>query len=666
MRSKLFKALLVLGITSAAATAAHAGEIRIVNLDVGTNQGLDDHAPATPVGGNPGTTRGAQALIVFQFAADIWGSVLQSNVPVINTATFTPLSCDATSGVLGSSGTNYVFSFNAPAPAGAVPNVWYHSALTDALGGTDAGVENDLPPDSPDIVSRFNSKLGSTGCLETSGWYFGLDGKTPSGQINFLNVVLHEMAHGLGFSGFNSLATGQQFNNTPDIYSTFVKDNATGKAWTAMTDAERKTAALNDTHLVFTGTQVKTEAPLALTALITFNVTTPVAIAGTYDYNAASFGASPTPANFAGSVVRPASPEACGTVDASVSGKIALIDRGTCAFAIKVKNAQVAGATAVIIANNQAGAISPSGDDASIAIPTIAVTQVVGDTFKANLAGLAVAFTPDPQGRLAGGDAGGNVLLYAPTVLAQGSSFSHYDTRLVPNAIMEYAINPDLVGQIDLDLTPALLKDEGWKLNAGTQKLLTCDTGIPTWVQGGSVIGANVISNLKVQSAAAASLADYRTAALAYAADLASSGLITSGQASSLNACLADTELQKQYDAWGSGGGNPGGPTAIALQNGVALGGQTGTAGGEVVYKLDVPAGARALVLRTFGGTGDVSLYVKAGDVPTTTSYDAQSVHTGNSESVTVARPVAGTYYLKVVGVKAYSGVSVQGNYTAP
>lgn len=664
-RSKLFKALLLLGVAGLTVTGAHAGTIQIVNLDAGTNQGLDDHTPATPIGGNPGTTRGQQALTVFQFAADLWGSVLQSDVAIINTATFTPLSCDATSGVLGSSGTNYIFAFNAPAPAGALPGVWYHSALADALSGTDAAMENDNPPNTPDIRSRFNSKLGSTGCMDTSGWYFGLDGKTPSGKINFLNVVMHEMAHGLGFSGFNDLSTGKQLQDQADIYSTFVKDNSTNKAWTAMSDTERKVSALNDSHVVFTGPRVKAEAPLALAPLINFNVVAPAAIAGTYDYNAASFGAPATPANFAGGVVRPASPEACSTVDASVSGKIALIDRGTCSFDIKVKNAQVAGAIGVIIANNQAGAIAPSGSDTSITIPTIAVSQTTGNTFKANLAGLSVAFAPDAQGKLAGGDASGNVLLYAPTVLSQGSSFSHYDTRLVPDAIMEYAITPGLVGQIDLDLTPALLADEGWKLNAGTQKLLTCDTGIPTWMPGGAIVGANVISNLKVQAAAATDLAGYRTAALAYATNLASSGLITSAQATSLNACLADSELQKQFAAWGAGGGAPV-PTGIALQNGVAMNAQSGAAGAQVVYKLDVPAGARSLVLRTFGGTGDVSLYMKVGDVPTATSYDAQSVHPGNSESVVVARPVAGTYYIKVVGVTAYSGLTVQGNYTAP
>jgi len=114
------------------------------------------------------------------------------------------------------------------------------------------------------------------------------------------------------------------------------------------------------------------------------------------------------------------------------------------------------------------------------------------------------------------------------------------------------------------------------------------------------------------------------------------------------------------------GGGTPPTDNATVLQNGVALTGQKGDAGSEAFYKIDVPANARALVIRTAGGTGDVSLYVKAGAAPTATSFDASSVHAGsNAESVTVARVVAATtYYLRVVGVQAYAGVSVQATYT--
>ncbi|WP_431635370.1 PA domain-containing protein [Dyella sp. KULCS107] len=668
-RNLLCTALLVAGLLQTGAAVAGA-DIVIVNQDVGTGQGLDDHTPAAPVGGNPGTTRGEQALIVFQFAADLWGAVLQSNTKIINTATFQPLSCNATSGVLGSSGTNYIFTFNpgSTLPHGAIADTWYHSALADALAGTDLAVENDLPPDTPDIVSRFNGKLGSTGCLEGSAWYFGLDGNTPAGYINFLDVVTHEMAHGLGFSGFNDLSTGQQNQGQQDIYSVFVKDDSTGKMWTAMSDAERQTAALDDGHLVFTGATVKAEAPLALTVPVTFQATAPADVAGSYAYSAATFGPAPSPANLDGDVAVPGGdPQGCNVAGApapvaGVSGKVALIDRGSCAFTEKAVNAQAGGATAVVIVNTDDTGIIPSGDAPSVTIPVIAVTHSTGVTFRSKVPGLHVAMV---QGSgLAGADADGNVQLYAPTTLAQGSSFSHYDTRLTPNAVMEYAINDDLEANLDLDLTPALFKDIGWVVNRGNQSLLDCDTGVPTSQPGGVIVGANLYGNARVLASAAADVGGYRQAIHDYLDGLAGQGLLTADEYNSVEQCLSDDQTQAQFDAWGGeGGGDGGSGDAIALTNGVALTGQAGAAGAQTVYAIDVPAGARALRLSTFGGTGDVSLYIKVGSPGGTGDFDAKSAHRGNNESFVSTRPVAGTYYVTVVGERAYSGVSVLASF---
>ncbi|MCX7544111.1 S8 family serine peptidase [Marinicella sp. S6413] len=68
------------------------------------------------------------------------------------------------------------------------------------------------------------------------------------------------------------------------------------------------------------------------------------------------------------------------------AGEIALIDRGSCAFATKVNNAELAGALAVIVVNNTTGRISMAGLEATN-IPAGAVLQSDGTAIKTALAG---------------------------------------------------------------------------------------------------------------------------------------------------------------------------------------------------------------------------------------------------------------------------------------
>ena len=67
----------------------------------------------------------------------------------------------------------------------------------------------------------------------------------------------------------------------------------------------------------------------------------------------------------------------------ALTGKVALIDRGTCLFTIKTKNAQDAGAIAVIIVNNVPGTpVNMGGIDPTITIPTISVSLSDGAILK--------------------------------------------------------------------------------------------------------------------------------------------------------------------------------------------------------------------------------------------------------------------------------------------
>ncbi len=68
----------------------------------------------------------------------------------------------------------------------------------------------------------------------------------------------------------------------------------------------------------------------------------------------------------------------------ALAGKIAVIDRGTCAFTVKVKNAQNAGAIGALIVDNVPGEypFTMGGTDNTITIPAFMVSFETGDTIE--------------------------------------------------------------------------------------------------------------------------------------------------------------------------------------------------------------------------------------------------------------------------------------------
>jgi len=67
---------------------------------------------------------------------------------------------------------------------------------------------------------------------------------------------------------------------------------------------------------------------------------------------------------------------ACGALSTDLTGKIALLSRGVCAFSAKIRNAQAAGAAAVIVVNNVAGDGIAMGQDGTPNQPTIPAYNV--------------------------------------------------------------------------------------------------------------------------------------------------------------------------------------------------------------------------------------------------------------------------------------------------
>ena len=124
--------------------------------------------------------------------------------------------------------------------------------------------EVDLVPGEADIEATFSGNLRQCSSIEQD-WYYGFDGKPKGNDIDLISVVLHELGHGLGFSSGVDDDTGALLGSgLIDAFSAHIFDNGTGRAWTAMSNAERAASARNFRHLVWNGENVTRVAPLVL------------------------------------------------------------------------------------------------------------------------------------------------------------------------------------------------------------------------------------------------------------------------------------------------------------------------------------------------------------------------------------------------------------------
>ncbi len=148
-----------------------------------------------------------EAKQAFLYAVSIWEELLKSPIPIHIEARWETLE-----GNILAKGSPAIFYNNfSGAP---MRNVYYPVALAEKLSG------RDMNAGAPDIICRFSSKYN---------WYFGIDGKTPSTHYDLVSSSLHEITHGLGFSGFLNETNGKgYFNNSnelPSIYDYFLFNN---------------------------------------------------------------------------------------------------------------------------------------------------------------------------------------------------------------------------------------------------------------------------------------------------------------------------------------------------------------------------------------------------------------------------------------------------------
>lgn len=141
--------------------------------------------------------------LAFQYAVDIWQNLISSPVPIHVKASWVALD----KGVLGSCRpADFYKNFNST-------QIWdshYPVALAEKMLGTEINQPGDY-----EILAQFNKDFVN--------WYFGIDGNAPTDQYDFASVVLHELGHGLGFTGnfYSQLGSGGYSSMVDDLPAAF-------------------------------------------------------------------------------------------------------------------------------------------------------------------------------------------------------------------------------------------------------------------------------------------------------------------------------------------------------------------------------------------------------------------------------------------------------------
>jgi hypothetical protein len=170
-----------------------------------------------------------------QAAIDVWAENFESKVPIYIEATWGRSSSFS---ILGSARPG---SYFANFPGAPDSSLWYPSALANALAG------KDLDGDNPEMVINVNS---------LASWYRGTGSGPSRFEYDLQSVILHEMAHGLGFLSTDSYDTyfGYGSIDQPTPYDAYVQ-TGDGRRLSDLPSPSLELGEALTSKLVWSGTQ---------------------------------------------------------------------------------------------------------------------------------------------------------------------------------------------------------------------------------------------------------------------------------------------------------------------------------------------------------------------------------------------------------------------------
>jgi minor extracellular serine protease Vpr len=220
---------------------------------------------------------------------------------------------------------------------------------------------------------------------------FGCNGSTDT------DVMIHAMELALAdHADVLNMSIGSAFSNWPESPEAVASDNLVNAGMVVV--ASIGNSGANGGQLWSAGAPGVAHKVIGVASFDNTKATQPSFIVGgkSYGYNRAAGSLATVPQSGSGEIAFTGTPttanDGCNPFAAhSLDGKIAFIRRGTCGFYNKALNAQHGGAIAVMLYNNQAGALNPTVAPVApatepVTIPVAAITAADGATIFAGVA----------------------------------------------------------------------------------------------------------------------------------------------------------------------------------------------------------------------------------------------------------------------------------------
>lgn len=235
--------------------------------------------------------------------------------------------------------------------------------VADIIGGA-LGVAPEVDLYAVKVCSAVSSSCSGTAILQ--GIEFSVDPNGDGDTSDHLDIINMSLGAPYGLNYADSLSIAVDNATALGTLTVASAGNSADKPYIVGTPSAARTA------LSVAQTTVPRDKvfPIAAGTFSTFGVAQPWApepsglISGQLVYGASlgnALGCTPYPAG-------------------SLTGSVLLVDRGTCAVSIKGSNGAAAGAVAVIVADNTAGAVPPSFGfgGGTPTVPTLSITQAAG------------------------------------------------------------------------------------------------------------------------------------------------------------------------------------------------------------------------------------------------------------------------------------------------